>query len=73
MGVIIVSQGLVKASIGRLLVAEADSGIGGFTAGTFAPDRSFRTLLVSRWFAFGCVAAGAVIANLSRTGSNAVL
>jgi ribosomal protein S18 acetylase RimI-like enzyme len=54
-------RGFLKSLDGRLLVAEADGGIAGFTAGTFAPDRFFRTLLVSRWLAFGWAAAGAVI------------
>jgi ribosomal protein S18 acetylase RimI-like enzyme len=54
-------QGFLKSPDGQLLVAETDSDIVGFTAGTFAPDRFFRTLLVSRWFAFGWAAASSVI------------
>jgi ribosomal protein S18 acetylase RimI-like enzyme len=54
-------QGFLKSLDGRLLVAEDDEGIAGFTAGTFVPDRFFRTLLVSRWFAFAWAAARAVI------------
>jgi len=54
-------RGFLKSLDGRLTVAEADGGIAGFTAGTFAPDRFFRTLLVTRWFAFGWAAVGSVI------------
>jgi ribosomal protein S18 acetylase RimI-like enzyme len=54
-------QGFLTSLDGRLLVADTDDGIAGFTAGTLAPDRFFRALLLSRWFAFGWAAAGAVI------------
>jgi GNAT superfamily N-acetyltransferase len=54
-------HGFLRLPDGRLFVAEGDGSIAGFAAGTLAPDRFFRTLLVSRWFAFGWAAAGALI------------
>ena len=54
-------RGFLKSLDGHLIVAETDGSIAGFTAGTFAPDRFFRTLLVTRWFAFGWAAVGSVI------------
>ena len=56
-------SGFLRSSAGRILVAETDGSITGFTAGTFTPDRFFRTLLVSRWFAFAWAAAGALLRN----------
>jgi ribosomal protein S18 acetylase RimI-like enzyme len=54
-------RGFLESVDGRLLVAEIDGGIAGFAAGTLAPDRFFRTLLFSRWFAFAWAAADAAI------------
>jgi ribosomal protein S18 acetylase RimI-like enzyme len=54
-------RGFLTSLDGRLLVAEVDGSIAGFAAGTLAPARFFRTLLLSRWFAFGWAASGAII------------
>jgi Acetyltransferase (GNAT) family len=45
---------------GRLLVAEADGEIAGFATGSLAPKRLFRRLVMSRWYAFGWAAVGAL-------------
>lgn len=54
-------QGFLTIRDGRLLVADVDGRIVGFVAGTFAPDKFFRTLLSTRWFGFGWAAVGAVL------------
>jgi ribosomal protein S18 acetylase RimI-like enzyme len=54
-------RGFLERSDGHVIVADADGSIAGFAAGTFVPDRFFRTLLSTRWFAFGRAALGSAI------------
>ena len=46
---------------GRLLVAEVEGQLAGFSAGTLRPEHFFRHLLRARWFAFVWAAMGALV------------
>jgi ribosomal protein S18 acetylase RimI-like enzyme len=54
-------RGFLTGEEGRLLVAELDGRVSGFTAGTLFPERFFRKLLRARWFAFGWAALGGTL------------
>ena len=54
-------RGFLQGPDGCLLVADTDGSIAGYAAGTFVPDRFFRTLLATRWFVFGRAAVGSAI------------
>jgi ribosomal protein S18 acetylase RimI-like enzyme len=56
-----VYRGFLQHDDARVVVAEVNGTLAGFAAGTLAPERFFRNLLLARWFAFGWAAIGAAL------------
>jgi ribosomal protein S18 acetylase RimI-like enzyme len=56
-----VYRGFLRHGDALVLIAELNGTVAGFAAGTLAPERFFRSLLFTRWFAFGWAAVGAAV------------